>query len=103
MNVEEHARLRALYPITVSRHARERLHERFPGVKAARIPDEVRNALLAGRISRSKPRGLRPPDRADTLYAWTPDGERVYALQAGRRSFHVYTTMRAEEARERNA
>lgn len=85
-------------PIFVTPHARDQARARFPGFKAARIVDEVRAALVEGRLSPRKPRGLHPPDDPKSLYAWTPDGERVYAIRTEITEFVVTTTMRAELA-----
>lgn len=87
------------YTVAVTDHAKDRARERFPELKLARISDEVRRALEAGRVSTRKPEGLRPPDDPFTLYAWTPDTKRVYALRAdssGDGAFVVITTMRTE-------
>jgi hypothetical protein len=86
--------------VEVLPHARARARQRFPDFKTARIVDEVRAAIHGGRVSSSKPVGIAPPDEPNTLYAWTDDGERVYALRTTDRSFFVYTTMRAGSARE---
>lgn len=80
----------------VGPHARERARERFPGFKAARIVDEVREAMVAGRISADPPPGIFSERTIGILFAWTPDGVRVYALAAWRdNTMVVMTTMRA--------
>jgi hypothetical protein len=78
------------------RHARERARERFPGFKTARIVDEVHAALVAGRLSAVKPAGLIGGDFPCGLYAWTPDGERIYGIIHGNDCLAVHTTMRRE-------
>jgi hypothetical protein len=87
------------YVIWVSEHARTRARERFPGYKAARITDEVRFAIDAGRISRHPPPGVKDMVAAPCLFAWTPDGERVFILTVnkwdGGESFAVKTVIRA--------
>jgi hypothetical protein len=91
-----------MFDIHVSPHARERARERFPGYKAARIVDEVRLALGAGRLSPRKPPGVANLDDPDSLYAWTPCGERVFVLAVnqwdGGDSFIVKTVIRAAVA-----
>lgn len=82
--------------VRVHDHARARARERFPGFKAARIVDEVRAALAEGRLSPEKPPGIDNPASRRCLYAWTPGGERVYALRQAADAFVVITTMRAE-------
>ena len=82
-------------PVFVSFHAREQARARFPGFKAARIVDEVRDALRSGRISASKPPGIAPPDDPTCIYGWTEDGTRVYAIRHDPEQFVVTTTMRA--------
>jgi hypothetical protein len=84
------------YRVAISEHARERARERFPGFKAARIMDEVRIALHEGRCSPEKPAGVEGTPRRANLYAWTPNGQRVYALCATESMFHVLTTMKAK-------
>lgn len=81
--------------IAVSHHARERARARFPGFKAARIIDEVRAALLEGRLSATKPAGCGGDSGSHALYAWTPDGARVYALRAHADAFVVVTALAA--------
>ena len=87
------------YGIIVSEHAYWRAAERFPGFDTVLIEEEVRAAMKAGRISVSRAElGLHPSDRHDgvTLYCWTPDGERVYALRHTRvnRDLFVATVLR---------
>lgn len=82
--------------IFVGPHARERARERFPGFKAARIVQEIREAMYAGRFSAQKPPGIYGDDGGVGItYAWTEDGVRVYALSARDNMFVVMTTMRA--------
>jgi len=57
-----HARPRPAVEVWVSEHAKTRARERFPGFKTARIIDEVREAMLAGRI------GIHPD--GGYLHAW---------------------------------
>jgi hypothetical protein len=85
-------------PVLVTDHARRRARDRFDGFKGARIVDEVRDALVAGRLSSEKPVGLAPPDDPSCLYVWTADGARVYALRhdVDPPRFVVTTTMRTE-------
>ena len=84
--------------VVVGEHAREQARARFPGFKAARIVDEVRAALAAGRISYRAPAGLTiaAEERRRTLFAWTPELERVYALRPTADHFYVTTTLRPE-------
>jgi hypothetical protein len=82
--------------IVVTDHARERARERFPGFKAARIVDEVRVSLRAGRFSKAKPPGwIGGGHREASLYVWTEDGERIYAIVHTEEAFFVATTVRA--------
>jgi hypothetical protein len=85
-------------PVTVSEHARWRAAERFRGFDTVRIEEEVVLALAEGRVSPRKPPGLRGVPDPGSLYAWTPDGVRVYTLRHDPSSpdFRVTTTMRAE-------
>lgn len=82
-------------------HARQRARERFPGFKAARIVDEVRAAFLEGRVSPHPPPGIGPQDNyPDCLYASTPDGSRVYAMELDEfysERFVVVTTLRPSD------
>lgn len=74
---------KSVVPIRVTDHARERARERFPDFKAARIIDEVRSALKDGRFSSSVPAGWVGAARWEALYAWTPDGGRLYCIGTG--------------------
>jgi hypothetical protein len=64
------------------------------------IDHEVREALSARRISPRKPSSLYPPDDPSSLYVWTEDEQRVYAIRHDEHppQFVVTTTMRAERA-----
>jgi hypothetical protein len=84
------------WPVYVSRHARERARQRWPELKLARIVDEVRAALNGGRLSTRKPPGISGQPASGSLYVWTEDGQRVYALRAEAGRFVVWTTMRVE-------
>jgi hypothetical protein len=82
--------------VLVTDHARLRARERFPGFKAARIVDEVRVGLRAGRFSKAKPPGWMGGGHTDaSLYVWTEDGERIYAIKHHEEGFTVCTTVRA--------
>lgn len=70
-------------PVFVSDHARERMRVRFPDVKPARIVDEVRDAMAAGRFSADKPDWVTNRYEG-ALYVWTPDGARAYTLVVDR-------------------
>lgn len=83
------------FGVEVKLHAREQARARFPGFKTARIVDEVREAIGAGRLSSRKPDGIRGPDDPIGLYCWTAGGERVYALHHTEDRFVVMTAMRA--------
>jgi hypothetical protein len=85
---------RACVNVKVTWHARERARERFPGFKAARIVDEVHAALAAGRVSARKPPGMIRGDFPYGLYAWTEDGDRIYAIMHGESCLAVHTTIR---------
>lgn len=80
--------------VRVTDHARERARERFPGFKAARIVDEVRLALREGRVSSERPEWFDGGHRDTSLYVWTPDGSRGYALRATIASLIVITTVK---------
>lgn len=86
-------------PIEVSDHAMWQAAERFPGFDTVQIEGEVRAALAAGRVANTRAHlGLHPKDDPSSLYAWTEDGRRVYALRvdvAEGDRFVVVTTMRA--------
>lgn len=66
--------------VAVTLHARERARERFPGFKTARIVDEVRTALRAGRVSSRKPPTVKGASHSSCLYVW--NDLRVYAVKA---------------------
>ena len=86
-------------PIRVSDHARDRARERFPGFKAARIIDEVRAAFKDGRISTTVPPGWIGEPRHEAVYAWTPDGARLYAIgMSEAHAMVVITTVRAGQS-----
>ena len=75
-----------------------RARERFPGFKAARIVDEVRLALREGRVSCERPEWLHSGHRDTSLYVWTPDGSRGYALKATLAEMIVITTVQGARA-----
>ena len=68
-----------------------------PGSRRPAVADEVRVALREGRLGLNPPGGLRIShlERQRSLFAWTPDGQRCYALRQTERFFWVATTMRA--------
>lgn len=76
--------------VYVSDHARERMRERG-GIKGARVVEEVRAAMIAGRISADKPPGFHGAPRDDCLYCW--NDERAYALKAADNAFVVVTVV----------
>jgi hypothetical protein len=84
--------------VGVTDHAMWRAAERFPRFDTALIENEVRSALAAGRVSSERQHlGLKRGADPRSLYVWTPDGERVYALrhdEVPRPCFVVTTTMR---------
>lgn len=76
-------------------HARERCRERWPELKPARMADEVRDAILAGRLAAEKPDGLRGGSFPDGLYAWpAEEPDRVYGIVTTDSAFFVRTVMR---------
>lgn len=79
--------------VWVSDHARERMRERF-GMKGARVVDEVREALLAGRVSRHNPDGRNSLQGG--CYCW--NSERAYALKMADNGFVVTTVVSREAA-----
>jgi hypothetical protein len=79
--------------VAVTDHARERARERFPGFKSARIVDDVRSALRAGRVSTSKPPGYGGSAGRSCLYVWTETGDRAYPLLAEHDALLVLTTL----------
>lgn len=91
--------------IHVTDHAMWQAAERFPRFDTVRIEGEVRAALRAGRIHRSRAH-VQPQAKDDptTLYVWTEltaGRKRVYALRVDRYDdtrFVVTTTMRGRRA-----
>ena len=81
----------SVVPIVVTTHARDRARERCPGFKAARIIDEVREALAEGRISRHKHPDFAGQSYSGCLYAWSE--HRVYAIKAEYNALVVITTV----------
>lgn len=86
-------------PLHITEHAYWRAAERFPRFDTVLIEQEVRSALSSGRVSPERAHlGLRPiPDPA-SLYVWTEDGQRVYALKAAGDAFFVITVMDRRQA-----
>lgn len=89
----------------VAGHTFERARQRFPGwqPEADEIIAECELAFSAGRVSPQRPASLGSSCRLDTLYAWTPDGRRVYALRPTEREFIVVTCLSAETQSEQLA
>lgn len=84
-------------PIIVTDHAMWRAAERFRGFDTVTIEDEVRAALAAGRCAKKPPSGVEGLYVERSIYVWTEDGSRVYALNENREGdgFVVATTIRA--------
>jgi len=86
------------YPVVVTDHAMWRAAERFPRFDTARIETEVQQALAAGRISAERAQlGLHAKADPTSLYVWTADGRRIYALRHDPDTFVVTTTMRRSD------
>lgn len=86
--------------VTVSVHARERARSRFPGFKAARIVDEVHEALLDRRVSPHKPSWAETEHLRRSpggLFVWTADLGRAHVIvldrYTGEQTFVVVTTL----------
>ncbi len=79
--------------VVVKDHARQRALERFPGFKAARIVDEVHEALLDGRVSATRPDWCQGQAFDGALYAWTADECRVYGMMVGAEVLAVRTVL----------
>jgi hypothetical protein len=90
----------AAWPIAVTDHAMWRAAERFRrDFDTAQIEPEVRAALTAGRVSVDRSHlGLTRHGSRKSLFVWTEDGSRVYALRHDPECFVVTTTMRPAEA-----
>lgn len=68
-------------PVFVSDHARLRARERFPDFKGARIVDEVRDGMVALRLSAELPDWIVTTQTyRGALYVWNESGDRVYVL-----------------------
>ncbi len=72
--------------IIVTAHAVNRFRERFPDLNPGRpipyeIEREVRVALNNGRISPRQPHKTLDSGDPTSLYAWTEEYDRVYALR----------------------
>ena len=90
-------------PVIVSKHACQRMRERFPEVGdiERNAAAEVRAALAAGRRSKTKPVWASTYDRAkgenSTRFVWTEDQGRCYAIRPklinGRRGILVLTVL----------
>lgn len=99
--IEEHGEPQD-WAIEVSEHAMWQAAIRFPRFDTVLIEQEVRDALRARRVSAQRAHlGLHPSADPRTLYAWTEDGQRIYALRAETHPpcFVVVTTMRADSWR----
>ena len=81
-------------PLHITDHAYWRAAERFPGFDTVAIEQEVRSALSCGRLSPERAHlGLSPHPDPASLYVWTEDGQRIYALKAAGEAFFVITVM----------
>ena len=82
--------------LVISEHAKKRMRERFPDVKPARMVDEVRLAFRERRFSGKRPPGFlgRKPEHYG-FFAWTPDGQRIYAMRTNDQVVTVTTVVRA--------
>ena len=82
--------------IYVTDHAMWRAAERFARFDTTTIEREVREALAAGRLTADR-LSVGLARYGTSLYVWTEDGERVYALKVNRNDedeWIVTTTMR---------
>lgn len=98
--------------IVVSKHACERMRERFPHVRAFErtAEAEVREALAAGRRSKTRPAwaSISTADRVkgkhSARFVWTEDLGRCYAVRPklinGRRGVMVLTVFPPETRRD---
>jgi hypothetical protein len=80
----------------VTDHAYWRAAERFPGFHTERIEEEILAAFREKRVSPEVPAGIANGSFPGSLYAWTPDGGRVYVLRCDKvdeRAFVVITVM----------
>lgn len=89
---------RPVVEVEVTTHAREQARDRYPGFKAARIVDEVRQAFCEGRYGTRPPKGTSAQCDERTLYAWTPDEIRCYAIRPTVASMLVVTTLSPRQA-----
>lgn len=83
--------------VIVTDHAMWQAALRFPWFDTLRIEAEVCDALREGRVSTERAHlGLHRKADPTCLYAWTPDGARVYALRHDERppQWVVTTVMR---------
>ena len=80
-------------PIDFLPHALQRAGERFPSIPLRQLEEEVRAAFSGGRLSGVRPAWLSPSRGGASLYAWTPDRERTYAISGGETAWHVKTIM----------
>jgi hypothetical protein len=95
MSSNPQTRPRPSIEIHVSDHARSRMRQRA-GLKGARVIQEVREALLAGRVSATKPPGVHGPSYSECLYCWNED--RVFALKAVDNGLVVTTVVSRKHA-----
>lgn len=87
----------APFSIEVSDHAYWRAAERFRGFDTVTIEDEVVAAFRERRVSPTCPGGINNGSWHGSLYAWTPDGHRVYVVRChdqNEAAFVVVTVMR---------
>lgn len=87
------------FEVVITDHAMWRAAERFRGFDTVAIEEEVRSAFDAGRASSERAHlGLAPMADPESLYVWTEDGERIYAVRHDDEPprFVVTTTMRRQ-------
>lgn len=78
-----------------SKHARKRLPQRGGKIGRTAATAEILAAIEEGRASGTPPRVLdRPANQpADTLYAWSPDLNRIYVLAQSPAELTVITVL----------
>jgi hypothetical protein len=85
--------------VEVSDHAYWRAAERFRGFDTLLIEEEVLAGMREGRVSAKRPVGFAPNPHPTSIYVWTPDGERLYAVKAADNALVVSTVMKKDPQR----
>ena len=88
----------APFSIVITDHAIWRVAERFGSFGMDWMEDEILAAFREERVSPTAPPGVKNGTWHGSLYAWTPDGIRVYVLRCSDKDEHAFAVITVMDA-----